>query len=235
MARHHESMSTARGHSGVAVGVDVSYLGKTPVVVRDGPGFYTSRVVMAYVQEALLMLGEGVSPSLIDQSARNAGMIIGPLAMADLTSLDLLADIYRNLLKHSRGAAAESARTLDILSAFLAAGRRGRKSGEGIYDYPGPNEKQEWPGLANWFPRSPQPKTEIIERLFHIQTIETLHTLKEGIIAEAETADLASVLGWRYPAFRGGVMRYRDDLGKDRFETVRRELERKFGDRFALP
>jgi 3-hydroxyacyl-CoA dehydrogenase/enoyl-CoA hydratase/3-hydroxybutyryl-CoA epimerase len=190
---------------------------------------------MAYVQEALFMLAEGASPALVDQCARNAGMIIGPLAMADLTSLELLADIFRNLLKHGRGAAAESGRTLEILSHFLSAGRKGRKSGSGIYDYPSPGERHEWSGLTNWFPQSPQSNIEITNRLFHIQTVETLHTLKEGIIAEPETADLASVLGWRYPIFRGGVMRYLENTGKERFEATRRGLEKKFGPRFALP
>jgi 3-hydroxyacyl-CoA dehydrogenase/enoyl-CoA hydratase/3-hydroxybutyryl-CoA epimerase len=210
-------------------------LGKTPVVVRDGPGFYTSRVVMAYVQEALFMLAEGASPTLVDQCARNAGMIIGPLAMADLTSLELLADIFQNLLKHGRGAAAEAERTLEILSLFLSAGRKGKKSGAGIYDYPSPGERQEWQRLTDWFPRSPQSDLEITNRLFCIQTVETLHTLKEGIIAEPESADLASVLGWRYPVFRGGVMRYLEDTGKERFEATRQGLEKKFGQRFALP
>jgi 3-hydroxyacyl-CoA dehydrogenase/enoyl-CoA hydratase/3-hydroxybutyryl-CoA epimerase len=210
-------------------------LGKTPVVVKDGPGFYTSRVVMAYVQEALFMLAEGASPSLVDQCARNAGMIIGPLAMADLTSLELLADIFRNLLKHGRGAAAESAPTLEILSRFVSAGRRGRKAGAGIYDYPSPTERVEWPSLTDWFPRSPHSETEITDRLFYIQTVETLHTLKEGIIADPETADLASVLGWRYPVYRGGPMRFLKDVGEERFEATRRNLEAKFGRRFGLP
>jgi 3-hydroxyacyl-CoA dehydrogenase / enoyl-CoA hydratase / 3-hydroxybutyryl-CoA epimerase len=210
-------------------------LRKTPVVVRDGPGFYTSRVVMAYVQEALFMLAEGTSPTLIDQCARNAGMIIGPLAMADLTSLELLGDIFRNLSKHGRGAATDSERTLEILSRFLSAGRKGRKSGAGIYDYPTPSERHEWQGLTDWFPRSPQSDPEIINRLFYIQTVETLHTLKEGIIAEPEAADLASVLGWRYPVFRGGPMRYLENTGKERFEATRQNLEKKVGRRFALP
>jgi 3-hydroxyacyl-CoA dehydrogenase / enoyl-CoA hydratase / 3-hydroxybutyryl-CoA epimerase len=210
-------------------------LGKTPVVVKDGPGFYTSRVVMAYVQEALFILAEGANPILVDQCARNAGMVIGPLAMADLTSLELLADIFRNLLKHGRGAAAESVRTLEILSRFLSIGRKGRKSGSGIYDYPAPSGRQEWPGLIDWFPRSAQSDVEITNRLFYIQTVETLRTLKEGVIAEPETADLASVLGWRYPIFQGGAMRYLENVGKERFEAIRQGLEKKFGPRFAMP
>jgi 3-hydroxyacyl-CoA dehydrogenase / enoyl-CoA hydratase / 3-hydroxybutyryl-CoA epimerase len=210
-------------------------LGKTPVVVKDGPGFYTSRVVMAYVQEALFMLEEGANPTLVDQCARNAGMVIGPLAMADLTSLELLADIFRNLLKHGRGAAAESGRTLEILSRFLSAGRKGRKSGSGIYDYPSPSGRQEWPGLIDWFPRSALSDIEITNRLFYIQSVETQRTLKEGIIAEPESADLASVLGWRYPIFRGGPMRYLENMGNDRSESTRQGLEKRFGSRFALP
>ena len=80
-------------------------LQKTPVIVRDGPGFFTSRVVAAYLQEALLMLREGVSPWLIDNVAQNAGMILGPLTVADLISLDLLIDIFKSLAAHRRGAA----------------------------------------------------------------------------------------------------------------------------------
>jgi 3-hydroxyacyl-CoA dehydrogenase / enoyl-CoA hydratase / 3-hydroxybutyryl-CoA epimerase len=209
-------------------------LGKVPIVVKDGPGFYTSRVVMAYVQEALLLLNEGASPSFVDNCARNSGMIIGPLAMADLTSLQLLSDIYRNMIEYRRGAAAESGPALEILSRFLAAGRIGKKSGAGIYDYPSPGERIEWAGLTNWFPRSQKSRSEIEDRLRCIQVVETLHTLREGIISEPETADLASVLGWRYPAFQGGVMRNIESLGADQFERTRRELESKFGARFSL-
>ena len=162
-------------------------------------------------------------------------MIMGPLAMADLTSLQLLADIYRNLVQYGRGAATQSAQVLDILSHFLSAGRIGRKSGGGIYDYPSPGERTEWPGLTDWFPRSQKSKSEIIDRLTWIQIVETLHTLKEGIIGEPETADLASVLGWRYPAFKGGVLRSIQNIGAEQFEKVRQNLEAKFGPRFALP
>jgi 3-hydroxyacyl-CoA dehydrogenase / enoyl-CoA hydratase / 3-hydroxybutyryl-CoA epimerase len=180
-------------------------------------------------------LEEGANSTLIDQCARNAGMVIGPLAMADLTSLELLADIFRNLLKHGRGAAAESGRTVEILSRFLSTGRKGRKSGSGIYDYLSPSGREEWPGLVDWFPRSALSDVEITNRLFYIQTVETLRTLKEGVIAEPETADLASVLGWRYPIFLGGAMRFPENVGKDRFEATRQGLEKKFGSRFALP
>ena len=214
-----------------------SRLGKIPLVVRDGPGFYTSRVVMAYVQEALLMLAEGIAPALIDNAARNAGMILGPLTMADLTSLDLLSDIYRNLAHHGRGSAEFASDALGILSKFVDAKRLGRKTRAGIYDYTEDGARREWEDLRRWFPRDPHPPTSltVADRLMAIQTIETLYTLREGIIEAPELADLASVLGWKYPAFRGGVMRYVHVVGPEKFEALRQELETKYGRRFAIP
>ena len=91
-------------------------LEKTPIVVRDGPGFFTSRVVAAYLQEALFMVREGISPWMIDNVARNAGMILGPLTVADLMSLDLLVDIFESLARHQRGAARDAADSLRDLA-----------------------------------------------------------------------------------------------------------------------
>ena len=220
----------------VALGL-ASRLNKVPLVVRDGPGFYTSRVVMAYVQEALLMLTEGISPVLIDNAARNAGMILGPLAMADLTSLDLLADIFRSLAHHGRGSAKFAQDALGVLAKFIDAKRLGRKVQAGIYEYGQDGSRREWNGLSHWFPCDPRPPTGniIADRLMYIQTIETLHALREGILEAPELADLASVLGWKYPAFRGGVMRYVHVVGPEKFEATRQDLERKHGRRFAIP
>jgi 3-hydroxyacyl-CoA dehydrogenase/enoyl-CoA hydratase/3-hydroxybutyryl-CoA epimerase len=214
-----------------------SQLNKIPLVVRDGPGFYTSRVVMAYIQEALLMLAEGISPSLIDNAARNAGMILGPLAMADLTSLDLLADIFRSLAQHGRGSAQFAPEALGILTRFIDQKRLGRKVRGGIYDYAEDGSRRDWEKLPHWFPCDPKPPSSqvIADRLMYIQTIETLHTLREGVLDAPELADLASVLGWKYPAFRGGVMRYVHLIGPEKFETTRQDLEKKYGRRFAIP
>jgi 3-hydroxyacyl-CoA dehydrogenase / enoyl-CoA hydratase / 3-hydroxybutyryl-CoA epimerase len=214
-----------------------SQLNKVPLVVRDGPGFYTSRVVMAYIQEALLMLAEGISPSLIDNAARNAGMILGPLAIADLTSLDLLADIFRSLAQHGRGSAQFASEALGVLTRFIDAKRLGRKVRGGIYDYAEDGSRRDWEKLPHWFPCDPKPPSSqvIADRLMYIQTIETLHTLREGVLDAPELADLASVLGWKYPAFRGGVMRYVHLIGPEKFETTRQDLEKKYGRRFAIP
>ena len=212
-------------------------LEKTPIIVRDGPGFFTSRVVAAYLQEALFMVREGFPPWMVDNVARNAGMILGPLAMADLMSLDLLADIFESLAKHQRGVARDATKSVAILREFTSRSRLGRKSGAGIYEYSSRQLHADPADSRQLFPpaaHQPVPN-EIERRLFVIQTIEALHAMQEGIIEDAAMADLASVLGWSYPAARGGVMTYRDFIGREEFERVRARLQEKFGSRFAMP
>jgi 3-hydroxyacyl-CoA dehydrogenase/enoyl-CoA hydratase/3-hydroxybutyryl-CoA epimerase len=211
-------------------------LGKTPVVVNDGPGFYTSRVVGAYTREALHLLNEGVSPALIDNAAFIAGLPIGPLAMADLTSYDLLADIVGSLAREARGTAVQSQGAQQAIEKLLGAGRLGRKAAGGVYDYP-PEGKTVWSGLAELFPpRSPQPSTqEVVNRLLHIQSLETVHAMDEGIASDPLALDAASVLGWSYPAFRGGVLAHIDQAGAGRFVAECDALARQHGPRFEAP
>jgi 3-hydroxyacyl-CoA dehydrogenase/enoyl-CoA hydratase/3-hydroxybutyryl-CoA epimerase len=212
-------------------------LAKTPIVVRDGPGFFTSRVVAAYLQEALFMMREGISPWMIDNVAQNAGMILGPLTVIDLMSLDLLADIFESLAKHRRGAAREAPDSLKILSEFIARSRLGRKSEAGIYEYNSHQERVDSALSRDLFSPVPDQSTpeEIERRLFVIQTIEALHAIREGIIEDAALADLASVLGWSYPAGRGGVLNYPNFIGREEFARTQLRLQERFGHRFALP
>jgi len=212
-------------------------LNKAPVIVRDGPGFFTSRVVAAYLQEALFMLREGVSPWLIDNAAQNAGMMLGPLTVADLTSLDLLTDIFESLAAHPRGTARYAAESIMIVQEFTSRSRLGRKSGAGIYSYNSNQERVDWPELSRVFAPAADPPgpQEIEQRLFVIQTIEALHAMREDIIQDPAMADLASVLGWSYPAHRGGVISYIDFVGRAEFERMRAGLQQKFGERFAHP
>jgi 3-hydroxyacyl-CoA dehydrogenase / enoyl-CoA hydratase / 3-hydroxybutyryl-CoA epimerase len=212
-------------------------LAKTPIVVRDGPGFFTSRVVAAYLQEALFMMLEGISPWMIDNVAQNAGMILGPLTVIDLMSLDLLADIFESLAKHGRGAAREAPDSLKILREFIARSRLGRKTGAGIYEYNSHQERVDSALPRDLFSPVPDQTTpeEIEQRLFAIQTIEAQHAIREGIIEDAGMADLASVLGWSYPAARGGVLNYPDFIGAEEFAQSQLHLQEKFGSRFALP
>ena len=99
---------------------------KTPIVVHDGLGFFTSRVVASYTGEAMTLLGEGVPPEQIDAVARSFGMVIGPCAMNDLTGLPLLIDIFRSIASDRTRVANRGDRSLDVLKALVEAGRTGR-------------------------------------------------------------------------------------------------------------
>ncbi|AKQ60186.1 3-hydroxyacyl-CoA dehydrogenase NAD-binding domain-containing protein [Bordetella hinzii] len=209
---------------------------KTPVVANDGPGFFTSRVVAAYTREALIMLQEGLPPALIDNAAVSAGMPIGPLAMADLTSYDLLADIFASLARTGLGTARESAGALEAARRLVAAGRSGRKRGAGVYDYAG-TVRTPWNGCAGLFPPAAQLPAleEVQQRLLNIQSLETLHAMDEGVVASPLEIDLASVLGWGYPAWRGGVLGHIDATGPQEFLRQCEALAERHGERFRAP
>lgn len=211
-------------------------LGKTPVIVNDGPGFYTSRVVASYTREALQMVGEGIAPDLIDKAAAMAGFPIGAVAMADLTSYDLLKDILSSLARAGKGTAAESEPSLDVVDRLLQAGRVGRKGKGGIFSY-GPEGRTVWTELATVFPQmQTQPEVSaVMERLLNIQSVEAAHVVAEGIASDALALDLASVLGWSYPAFRGGVLAHIDDIGVYKFVRRCDEMARDLGPRFWVP
>jgi len=212
-------------------------LSKTAIVVKDGPGFFTSRVIAAYTREALTMLSEGVSPALIDNAAFIAGMPIGPLAMADLTSYVLLVDIIASLAKDGRGTAIDSKKALDAAKLLLKAGRSGRHYGGGVFDYVEGNKASVWSGLSEIFPLViEQPNVnEVIQRLLHSQSIETVHAMDEGIVSDPLAIDLSSVLGWSYPAFRGGVLAHIDNIGLAEFVDQCDVLAEKHGQRFRPP
>jgi len=214
-----------------------SCLGKIPVVVNDGPGFFTSRVVMAYVQEAFFLLEEGADPWLIDNSALNTGMIIGPLAMADLTSLDLLRDIFLSLARERRGAARDAPRTVRLLDRMLSLRRAGKKSGAGIYDYGPRGERRTWPKLRDVFPAEPGAITPdiVCQRLLVIQSLEAMHALKEGILVDPDLGDLAAVLGWSYPPGLGGPFGYVNLAGQEVFLAACQALTLNCGERFRSP
>lgn len=212
-------------------------LGKTPIVVRDGRGFYTSRVVGAYTREALLLLAEGVPPNVVDNVALNAGMPIGPLAMADQTSLDLLLDIIGSLAGEQR-TEEPFVRALHVLDRMaIQLERRGRKVNAGVYDYASNGDKVAWPGLAREFPAlMPLPSDADIEkRLLHIQALESIRAMEEGIFDDPVDADVASILGWAFPSGRGGVLSHVDGVGVQQFIRECEVLAARYGERFTPP
>lgn len=215
----------------------VRAIGKTPIVVNDARGFYTSRVFGTYMAEGMALLQEGVTPALIEKAGVMAGMPVGPLAVADEVSLELIHKI--RLQTQADLADAYVAGPADAVCALMAQaqGRLGRKSGAGFYDYPEGSPKRLWPGLAQHFPPRPesgQPGVdEVIERLIMVQSAETARCLEEGVLRAPIDAEVGAILGWAYPAFRGGPLGWLDTLGIVRAVADLERLAQRHGPRFA--
>jgi 3-hydroxyacyl-CoA dehydrogenase/enoyl-CoA hydratase/3-hydroxybutyryl-CoA epimerase len=215
----------------------IAGLRKVAIVVGDGLGFFTSRVVGAYTGEALTLLAEGVDPTLVDDVAIRAGMPLGPLAMADMTSLSLLKDIFVSLQGDGNRQGMKGMRALEALHRMVDKfDRSGRASGRGIYDYHN-GKPVPWPELRNVFPRRAQVlDAETIEkRLLYVQALETARAVEEGVVANATDADVGSVLAWAFPSFTGGVLSYVDRIGVKRFVAQCDDLTEIFGGRFEPP
>lgn len=213
----------------------VRRLGKTPIVVRDGPGFFTSRVFAAYLDEALAMLAEGVAPERIESAATQAGLPVGPLAMLDETGIAL--NRQQALQARADGLDDRACRALawPVLDHMVTTlGRRGRREGGGFYDYPPSGPKQLWTGLAGSFPvLAEQPSLEAARRrLLNAQAMEAARCLEDGTVASAGDADAASVLGLGFPRGEGGVLAQVQRRGLGEFVAECDVLADAHGDRF---
>lgn len=212
----------------------VAQLRKTPIVVRDGRGFFTSRVFGTFTAEGVALLSEGVNPALIENAALAAGMPVGPLAVSDEVSLELQ---YNVVLQGERdlGPLFVAPVNYALLKTFvLDLKRTGKKSGHGFYEYPATGKKFLWPGLSALIPRSiEQPSVgEVKRRLLHIQALEGARCVEEGVISRPTDADIGSVLGIGFPSYTGGVLSYIDTLGIRRFVEECNELAIRYGERY---
>ncbi|MCX7650484.1 MAG: 3-hydroxyacyl-CoA dehydrogenase NAD-binding domain-containing protein [Flavobacteriales bacterium] len=209
---------------------------KTPIVVNDSRGFYTSRIFTTYLFEGFHMVAEGVNPALIENGARLAGMMVGPLAVADEVSIELAYKV----MKQTEAETGQPLRTpaAEVVRRFVEEFQRsGRKAGKGFYDYPEFGKKRLWPGLADFYPRAArQPDVEEVQQRFLcIQTLETLRCLEEGIVTHPQDADIGSILGWGFAPYTGGTVSYVEFAGIQRFADTCRRLEEKHGERFRIP
>ncbi|MDP2825535.1 MAG: 3-hydroxyacyl-CoA dehydrogenase NAD-binding domain-containing protein [Sulfuritalea sp.] len=220
----------------------VRAIGKTPIVVNDARGFYTSRVFGTYVSEGMALLEEGVPPALIDKAGLIAGMPVGPLALADEVSIELVHKIAQQTRADLGKAYVE--RAADRVAAKMVAdlGRLGRKSGAGFYDYPEGGQKHLWPGLAQHFPvrvgadgTAALMLEEIVERLILVQSVETARCLEEQVLRAPIDADVGAILGWGYPPFRGGPIGWLNTLGLAQAVATLDRLAEQHGARFAPP
>lgn len=212
----------------------VGQLRKTPIVVNDSRGFYTSRCFGTYVYEGMALLQEGVNPALIENAAKLAGMPVGPLAVSDEVTMDLQWKVIRQT-EQDLGRKFVKPVAYDVVQKFVEDLKRpGRRFGAGFYDYPTDARKHLWPGLREVYPQaSRQPESaEVIKRLLHVQALETARCMEEGVVTTAAEADLGSVLGWGFPAWTGGTLSYVDTVGIREFVAECDRMSKRYGKRF---
>lgn len=213
----------------------VAQLRKTPIVVNDHRGFFTSRFIGAFVDDGIAMLAEGVAPALIENCARQAGMPVGPLAITDEMSIELskqagdaqareFPDSYR------------PGRSVPVIEKLFALGRMGRKNGKGFYDYDDKG-KSLWPGLADLYAlrtEQPQPQ-DLRQRVLYVQAIEAARAMEDGVLLSPADGDVGAILGVGFPAYTGGPFSFMDGIGIAEFVREAERLAALFGPHLQPP
>ena len=219
----------------------VLQIGKTPIVVNDSRGFFTSRTFGTFVQEGTAMLSEGIPASVIENAARQCGMPVGPLEVIDQTSLSLslavMEQTIADLKAEGKPLPPEHPGQKVIVKMVKELNRPGRAAGGGFYDYPKEGKKTLWPGLARIFgkPGVQWDLQEMKDRILYRQAIEAARCLEEGVLTTAHDANIGSIFGIGFPAWTGGALQYINSVGVAKFVARADELEKKHGGRFASP
>ena len=207
--------------------------GKTVIVVNDGPGFYTSRVLAPYMNEAVMLLLEGASVEDIDGALTGFGFPVGPMTLLDEVGIDVGAKVAKVL----HGAFGERMSVPEAMGKVVESGRLGRKNGKGFYTYGDPRKKKVvdptvYDALPGGRRRKRVDREEIVERCVLQMVNEAILTLGEGILRSARDGDVGAVFGLGFPPFRGGPFRWTDAEGSARVLERMRRLEGRFGLRF---
>lgn len=215
----------------------IQQIRKTPIVVNDSRGFYTSRVFGTYSKEGITMLAESVNPALIENVAKHAGMAIGPLAVTDEVSLELSYHVLEQT-KKALGSNYQPSTADDVVAKFVKElDRLGKKSGKGFYEYPEGEKKRLWSGLSEHYPLAKQQPApdEVRTRLLYMQAIETVRCMDEGVVTHPADADIGSIFGWGFPAYTGGTISFIETEGLKTFVAQADRLAETYGERFAVP
>ena len=215
----------------------VQRIKKTPIVVNDSRGFYTSRVFMTYCNEGMALLQEGVLPALIENAGKQAGMPVGPLAVHDEVSLELSAKIHQQTQLDLGDKYTGPSAIAVALKFAVDLDRKGKKFGKGFYEYPKDGKKYLWPGIAGVYPAAAQQPAveEVKKRLLYAQAVETVRCLDEGVVTDPADADIGSILGWGYPPWTGGTLSFIETIGLKAFVAECDRLAAAYGPRFQVP
>jgi 3-hydroxyacyl-CoA dehydrogenase/enoyl-CoA hydratase/3-hydroxybutyryl-CoA epimerase len=223
----------------------VQQIRKTPIVVNDSRGFYTSRVIGFMVNEGMAMLAEGVAPYSIERATTSAGYPAPVLQLSDELNLELMGKIA----KATKDAAERDGSDyvehpgIAVVQKMLDAGRAGRLRGAGFYDYEDGKRGSIWPGLAELFPvAEEQPDIQDVrDRMLFAEALETAKTFEEGVITSAAAANIGSIMGIGFPPNTGGAAQFMTgyenkatgEIGLTAFIARADELAAKYGERFS--
>jgi 3-hydroxyacyl-CoA dehydrogenase / enoyl-CoA hydratase / 3-hydroxybutyryl-CoA epimerase len=216
----------------------VQQIRKTPIVVNDSRGFYTSRCFATYPMEGMTLLAEGQHPRSIEVAGMQAGMPVGPLAVQDEVSLSLSMHIIEQTRKDFAAegkSAPEHPGTKVIEKMVRELNRPGKKAGKGFYDYPTApgQQKSLWPELTKHFPLKEQlPQQELIDRLMFAQANEAARCYAEGVVETVADTNIGSIFGWGFAPFQGGALQFINAYGLENFVKRSKELAKKYGERF---
>ena len=216
-------------------------IGKTPIVVNDSRGFYTSRVIGTFINEALAMLGEGVEPASIEHAGSQAGYPAPPLQLSDELNMELMHKIAVASRKgiEDAGGKYEAHPAEAVVEKMIDAGRPSRLSGAGFYEYVDGKRTQIWPGLRETFKSgsSQPPLQDMIDRMLFAEALETQKCFDEGVITTTADANIGSIMGIGFPPWTGGAAQFITGYpgGKAAFVARAKELAQRYGDRFNPP
>lgn len=212
---------------------------KTPIVVNDSRGFYTSRCFGTYTTEGMEMLMEGVAPAIIENVGRFSGMPMGPLEVTDSVGLDTALKVGRQMAEAAGESYLQDPRGALMGWMVEDKGRVGRKAGKGFYEYDDANKPVRlWPEISTRIaPKTtecpPALKQELIKRYLFRQCIEVARCFEEGVIADPRDADVGSILAWGFAPYTGGCVSYMDLFwGLPAFVKEADRLADQYGERF---
>lgn len=222
----------------LAKGFDyVGQIAKTPIVVNDSRGFYTSRVFGTYVSEGIAMLAEGVHPRSIEVAGLKAGMPMPPLALQDEVSLSLSLHVMQQTKRalETEGKTFTAHPAIPVVEKMVnELEREGKKVGKGFYDYPESGEKHLWPELTEHYPTAEEQPSQqdLVDRLLYVQANETAKCYEENVVRSVADANVGSIFGWGFAPNQGGTLQFINSIGVNKFVERSRELAAAYGERF---